>query len=174
MSLLKYQNKCLQQLDGHEGEEQSRAPPTHPTHQTHPPVPTHPTHHTLQIRQTHQSSRNNPIPDDEEDPRGHPLTDEIIDRPLPAKWKGLTIKLYNGSTDLDEYLNVFKTQITLYTTNKSVWCKVFPTSLQEGPLGWFTRLPPNFVGNFKVLASKLSRSMRQADHTTLHPCPFLM
>ena len=109
---------------------------------------------TLQTHQTHQSSRNNHIPNDEEDLRGHPFTYEIIDTPLPSKWKRLTIKLYDGSTDPDKHLNVVKTQMTLYTTNKTVWCKVFPTSLQEGPLDWFTGLPPNNVGNFKVLTTK--------------------
>jgi len=138
MSLLKEHNINLQQrLDGHEWEEQSRAPPLTP-----------------QIHQTHQSFRNTPLPNDEEDPRGHPFIDEIIDTPLPPKWKGLTIKLYDGSTDPDEHLNVFKIQMTFYTTNKEVWCKVFPTSLQEGLLGWFTGLPPNSVRNFKVLTTK--------------------
>jgi len=147
MSLLKEQNKNLEQrLDGREREEQSRAPPpTHQTHQTHQINPTH---------QTHQSSRNTPPPNDEGNLRGHSFTDKIIDTPLPPKWKGLIIKLYDGSTDPNKDLNVFKTQMTLYTTNKEIWCKVFPASLQEGPLGWFTGLPPNFVGNFKVLTTK--------------------
>ena len=69
-------------------------------------------------------------------------------------WKRLTIKPYDGSTDPDEHLNVFKTHMTLYTTDKTLWCKVFPTSLQEGPLGWFTKLPANSVGNFKDLTAK--------------------
>ena len=150
MSVLKEQNKYLQQrLDGYEREEQSRAPP--PTHQTHLVPQTHQTHKT---HQTHQSFRNIPLPDEEENPRGHPFTDEIIDTSLHSKWKRLTIKLYHGSTDLDEQVNVFKTQMTLYTTNKAVWCKVFPTSLQKALLGWFTRLLPNSVGNFKVLTTK--------------------
>jgi len=32
----------------------------------------------------------------------------------------------------------------------------FPTSLQEGALSWFTRLPPNFVDSFKPLAAKFT------------------
>jgi len=88
-----------------------------------------------------------------EDPRGHPFMDEIIETQLPSKWKGLTIKLYDSSTDPDEHVNIFKTQMTLYTTNKALWCKVFPTSLKEEPLDWFTQLPPNFVGSFKVLTA---------------------
>jgi len=75
---------------------------------------------------------------------------------LPSKWKWLTIRLYDGSTDPNEHLNVFKTQMNLYTTNKVVWCKVFPTSLREGALSWFTRLPPNLVDCFKAFAAKVT------------------
>ncbi|XP_068473732.1 uncharacterized protein [Phaseolus vulgaris] len=88
--------------------------------------------------------------------RGHPFTDEIITTPLPDKWRGLVIKLYDGSTDPDEHLNVYKTQMTLYTTDNNVWCKVFPTSLQGEPLTWFTELPPNSINDFDTLAAKFS------------------
>ncbi|XP_068483297.1 uncharacterized protein [Phaseolus vulgaris] len=88
--------------------------------------------------------------------RGHPFTDEIITTPLPDKWRGLVIKFYDGSTDPDEHLNVYKTQMTLYTTDNNVWCKVFPTSLQGEPLTWFTELPPNSINDFDTLAAKFS------------------
>jgi len=154
MSLLREQNKFLQQrLEGHEREGQSHAPPTNPTNPTNPTPQLPP---TFQTNQTHQSSRIHIAPDDEEDVWGHPFTDEIIATPLPSKWKGLTVKLYDGFNDPDENLNVLKTQMTLYTTDKFVWCKVFPATLQEGPLGWFTTLFSNFVGNFKVLTTKFT------------------
>lgn len=92
-----------ERLEGHEWEEQSHAPPFVPINPTPQPPP------TLQTNQTHQSTRIHTAPDDEEDLRGHPLSDEIIEAPLPSKWKCLTIKLYDGSTNLDEHLNVFKT-----------------------------------------------------------------
>ena len=88
--------------------------------------------------------------------RCHPFTDKIITTPLPDKWRGLTIKLYDGSTDPNEHLNVYKTQMTMYTTDNNVWCKVFPTSLQEEPLTWFTELPSNSIDDFDVLAAKFS------------------
>ena len=88
--------------------------------------------------------------------RGHPFIDEIINAPLPDKWRGLAIKLYDGSTDPDEHLNVFKIQMMLYTTEKAVWCKVFPTSLQEGPLSWFPELPPSSIDDFDVLSTKFT------------------
>jgi len=74
----------------------------------------------------------------------------------PSKWKGLSIKLYDGSTDPDEHLNIYQMQMNLYTTNKAVREKVFPTSLQEGALNWFTQLPPNLVDSFKTLMTKFS------------------
>ena len=66
------------------------------------------------------------------------------------------MNLYDGSTDLDEHLNIFITQMTLYTIDQTVWCKVFPTSLKEGPLGWFSDLPPNSIANFDALELKFT------------------
>ncbi|XP_068474839.1 uncharacterized protein [Phaseolus vulgaris] len=66
------------------------------------------------------------------------------------------MNLYGGSTNPDEHLNIFRTQMTLYTVDQTVWCKVFPTSLREGPLGWFTDLPPNSVTSFNVLEVKFT------------------
>jgi len=60
-----------------------------------------------------------------------PFMDEIIDTPLPPMWTGLTIKLYDGSTDPDEHLNVFKTQMTLYMIDTMLWCKVSPFSFRR-------------------------------------------
>ena len=37
-----------------------------------------------------------------------------------------------------------------------MWCKVFPTSLRERPLGWFTDLPPNFITKFNTLELKFT------------------
>jgi len=37
------------------------------------------------------------------------FTDEILEVQLPTKWKGLNIKLYDGSIVSDEHKNVYKT-----------------------------------------------------------------
>ena len=36
------------------------------------------------------------------------FTDEIMEAQLPSEWKGPSIKLHDGSTDLDEHMNVYK------------------------------------------------------------------
>ena len=149
---LKEQNmKLLEQIGVSVREEQSHIsrPPTHQTHQVHQ------TQHTCPTHPTHQSSKN-VVFNNEENYKDHPFTNDIIVVPLPDKWRGLTMNLYDCSTDPDEHLNIFKTHMTLYTVDQTVWCKVFPTSLREGPLGWFTKLPANSVMNFKVLETKFT------------------
>ena len=160
MTQLKEQNKrLLQRLEEYEWEEHSHTPiPTPQTHQsrTKPPtLQTHGTHHTSFTHPTHMSIKHIAL-DKEENRKGHPFTDDIIATPLPDKWKGLTMNLYDGYTNSNEHLNIFITQMTLYTIDQTVWCKVFPTSLREGPLGWFTKLPPNSVTSFKVQETKFT------------------
>jgi len=96
------------------------------------------------------------VPNRVANPRGHPFTDDVIATPLPNKWRGLTMNLYDSSTDPDEHLNIFRTQMTLYTIDRTIWCKVFPTSLREGPFGWFSNLPLNSIASFDALELKFT------------------
>jgi len=57
-----------------------------------------------------------------------------------------------------------------YTTSKAIWCKVFPISLKEEALNWFTQLPPNSMDSFKALATKFST---QYDTSRPHNKSFL-
>jgi len=168
MAQLKEQNKrLLRRLKESEWEEHSHTPiPTPQTHQSRTKAPTLQTHgayHTSLTHPTHQSIKHVAL-DKEENPKGHPFTNDIIAAPLLDKWRGLTMNLYDGSTDPYEHLNIFITQMTLYTIDQTVWCKVFSISLKEGPLGWFTELPLNSVTSFKVLETKFT-----TQHATSRP-----
>jgi len=93
MAQLKEHNKrLLQRLEEFEREEHSQTPiPTPQTHQsrTKPPtLQTHGAHHASLTHPTHQSIKCVTL-DKEENPRGHPFTDDIIVAPLPDKWRGL-------------------------------------------------------------------------------------
>ena len=77
--------------------------------------------------------------------RRHPFVDGILIVELPARWKGLGIDRYDGSTDPDEHIDVYETQMPLYTTNQAVMCGVLPSSLKGMALNWFTRLPPTLL-----------------------------
>ena len=86
--------------------------------------------------------------------RKHPFYDVIVDTPLPDNWKNLMIDKYDGSTDPDEHIAIYTTQISLYTWNDAVMCRVFPTTLKGAALSWFTRLPPLSVDCFDTLVEK--------------------
>ena len=44
--------------------------------------------------------------------RRHPFSETIIETPLPKNWKNLTKDKYDGSTDPDEHIAVYTTQIS--------------------------------------------------------------
>jgi len=97
---LKEQNKRLmERLEQSEREGHSRAL-TPPPHQSGTRViaqtVAQTVHHTSLVQQTHQSARQ-VIPNRVANPSGHPFTDNIIATPLPNKWRGLTMNLYDDS-----------------------------------------------------------------------------
>ena len=102
--------------------------------------------------------------------RRHPFVDGIMEVELPARWKGLTISQYDGTTDLEEHVDVFTTQAGLYTSNDAILCRVFPTSLKGPALNWFTRLPPNSVDCFDTLATRfgIQFATSKPDHLLWH------
>ena len=42
--------------------------------------------------------------------RRHPFTKNIIEVPLPEKWKGFNRDRYDGSTDPDEHMDAYTTE----------------------------------------------------------------
>jgi len=47
---------------------------------------------------------------------------------LPSRWRGLTIDRYDGSTDPDKHINVYTTDIGLYTTDRPLYVEYFQLS----------------------------------------------
>jgi len=88
--------------------------------------------------------------------RRHPFTDKIMNIELSSNWKGLSMDWYDRMIDPDVHVDIYVTQINLYTGNNAVFCRVFPTSLKGATLSWFTHLPPYSVDKFESLVSKFS------------------
>jgi len=86
--------------------------------------------------------------------RRHPFTNNIIEVPLSEKWKGFNRDRYDGSTDPDKHMDAYTTHTSLYTSDDTVLCRMFPTSLKGAALSWFTKLPPNSIDNFATLVAK--------------------
>jgi len=76
--------------------------------------------------------------------------------PLPAQWEPFTLDRYTGETDPDEHLKVYITHVALYTSQDTVFCKAFPTTLKGPALEWFTTLPPYSIDSFDALSHMFS------------------
>jgi len=83
-----------------------------------------------------------------------PFTDDILATKLPPNWNNPTLDRYDGTTDPDEHIDSYVSQLTLFTTDGYIYCKVFPTSLRGAALNWFTRLPPRSIDSFATLNAK--------------------
>ncbi|XP_020233070.1 uncharacterized protein LOC109813319 [Cajanus cajan] len=83
-----------------------------------------------------------------------PFTLDITGARLPDNWKNLALEKYDDTTDPEEHLDAFVTQVSLYTDDDAIMCKVFPTSLKGPALNWFTRLPPGSIDSFTTLSSR--------------------
>ncbi|XP_020229507.1 uncharacterized protein LOC109810455 [Cajanus cajan] len=86
----------------------------------------------------------------------HPFTPNNMQSSLLNHWKSLPLDKYDGTTDPDEHVDVFLTQVTLSTTDDAALCRIFPTSLKGRALSWFTRLPANLIDSFNTLASQFT------------------
>ncbi|XP_020204068.1 uncharacterized protein LOC109789509 [Cajanus cajan] len=117
----------------------------------HPTYPSNPTR-THRSEHTHISR---PV-DDHHTVRRHPFVDGIMEVPLPPSWKPLNIERYDGTTNPDEHIDAYITQINLYTNDDAIICRVFPTSLKGAALSWYTQLPPRSIDNFNTLVRLFS------------------
>ncbi|XP_027343033.1 uncharacterized protein LOC113855601 [Abrus precatorius] len=80
-----------------------------------------------------------------------PFVHHILEAKLPDNWRGLAIDKYDDTSDPGEHVDVFTTQVGLYTENDALWCRIFPTSLRGPALSWFTRLLPLSIDSFETL-----------------------
>nr|KYP60821.1 hypothetical protein KK1_023235 [Cajanus cajan] len=70
---------------------------------------------------------------------------------LPFGWKPLHIDRYDGTTDSDEHIDLYTTQINIYTNEDAILCRVFLTSLKGTALNWYTQLPVESIDSFGTL-----------------------
>ncbi|XP_020207846.1 uncharacterized protein LOC109792816 [Cajanus cajan] len=61
-----------------------------------------------------------------------------METPLPFGWKPFNIDRYDGIADLDEHIDLYVTQVNLYTNEDAILCRVFSTSLKGEALAWYT------------------------------------
>ncbi|XP_020206580.1 uncharacterized protein LOC109791668 [Cajanus cajan] len=83
----------------------------------------------------------------------HPFTQSIMEATISDSWRNLPLEKYDGSSDPDDHLNAYLTQVTLLTTEDAALCRLFPIALKGRALSWFIKLPPGSINSFEELAS---------------------
>ncbi|KAM2058802.1 hypothetical protein ACFX16_031338 [Malus domestica] len=81
-----------------------------------------------------------------------PLTRRILDTSFQAKTKQkLGLQLYIGRKDPIEHLNLFESTMAYRMHTDEDRCLLFPSTLFDGALNWYCRLPPETVDSFEEL-----------------------
>nr|KYP48627.1 hypothetical protein KK1_029689 [Cajanus cajan] len=75
---------------------------------------------------------------------------------LPFGWKPLHIDRYDSTTDPDEHIDLYTTQVNLYTNEDVILCRVIPTSLKGAALNWYTQLPAESIDSFSTLVRRFT------------------
>ena len=75
-----------------------------------------------------------------------------IDRAkLPHQFAQPTFTIYNGRTDPVEHVSHFNQRMVVYSRNKALMCKVFPSSLGTVAMRWFDGQDEGSIGSFQEL-----------------------
>ncbi|XP_075645510.1 uncharacterized protein LOC142616570 [Castanea sativa] len=57
--------------------------------------------------------------------------------------------MYNSRTDLVEYVSHFNQRMAIHSKNKTLICKVFPSSLGPMAISWFSNLKEHSISSFR-------------------------
>ncbi|XP_024023430.1 uncharacterized protein LOC112092197 [Morus notabilis] len=81
----------------------------------------------------------------------HLFTENIIQVPLPDKYKSPPIPLYDGRSDPDDHLEVYTGHMVLHGYPKEVMCRAFRNHLSDSARRWFRSLKPNCITSWDDL-----------------------
>nr|GEX32628.1 hypothetical protein [Tanacetum cinerariifolium] len=80
-----------------------------------------------------------------------PLTCRIIEFAGMEYITPINIKLYDGTTDLEDHLNRFANAAKFEEWPMLVWCRMFLKTLDGSTRGWFKRLPSGSINEWSEL-----------------------
>ncbi|GJX69204.1 reverse transcriptase domain-containing protein [Tanacetum coccineum] len=99
-----------------------------------------------------------------------PLTRRIIELFGPEFKMPTNIKLYDGTTDLEDHLSRFANAANSGEWPMPIWCRMFQQTLDGPAWGWFERLPANSINEWSDLREEfvVRYSVRRACFKELH------
>ena len=73
-------------------------------------------------------------------PFSTPFSAEVIDAPKLGKVKMPIVELYDGSTDPEEHLGMYKAQMYVQDVDNAAYCRYLPVTLKGVAQSWFNGL----------------------------------
>ncbi|XP_023896612.1 uncharacterized protein LOC112008519 [Quercus suber] len=70
---------------------------------------------------------------------------------LPQRFPQPTFTMYNAKTDPAEHVSHFNQRMTVHSKDKTLMCKVFPSSLGPVAMRWFDSLKADSISSVKEL-----------------------
>ncbi|XP_030923410.1 uncharacterized protein LOC115950341 [Quercus lobata] len=80
-----------------------------------------------------------------------PFTLRIEGGKLPRQFTQPTFTMYNGRTDLVEYVSYFNQKMAVHSRNEALMCKVFSSNPGPVAMRWFDGLREGSIISFKEL-----------------------
>lgn len=81
-----------------------------------------------------------------------PLTDTILQHPIPMEFKLPTIDSYDSSVDPYKHVDHYRTIMHIQQATDPLFCQVFPITFRRQKRTWFYSLPEGTIQNFTHLA----------------------
>ena len=81
-----------------------------------------------------------------------PFIPEVLNYPLPAKFRMPQVETFDGVKDPVDHLNTYKNQMELHGYLDPVRYKAFATTLKGPAMAWFNRIPPSTISSFRELS----------------------
>lgn len=77
-----------------------------------------------------------------------PFSDEVMNTPRPRNVKIPNLELYDGTTNPEEHLGVYKSQLYVQDVDDATQCRYFLATLEGVVEAWFSDLPLGSVTCF--------------------------
>ena len=82
----------------------------------------------------------------------YPFLEEIEKADSPRRFSISKLRVYDGISDPAYHVQHYLHSMALWIGNEPLMCKVFPSSLGDLALKWFSRLKPRSICCFRELA----------------------
>ncbi|XP_022159250.1 uncharacterized protein LOC111025663 [Momordica charantia] len=80
-----------------------------------------------------------------------PFTSDILEAPIPPKFKTPTMKPYDGSKDPKDYVEVFEGLMDFQAATDAIKCRAFQIALTDSARLWYRRLPARSISTYSQL-----------------------